>query len=259
MTIAASFLFMPGQAKAEPPCETFFYSDSREVLSILWKPGETATAAIEDVVAWVNSLIGEEKLVINDDTRVWVDFEQRSNQRVFFEWNVFSPEDTPISFVGLFIYDIEAEGMIYLSFPYTPLDTEFEIERKREDGVTKVKYEWEQTGDKGSLEVKVEWNQLIASVWPPSVPGNVEHLAKFAFYRSVSNPGALLLMKVRRTDYILVDEGDPTENLADEMDFEGEFEWDPNIDYQSIFGDPGNILDEVIAITAGEMFIYRCP
>jgi hypothetical protein len=245
------------RANAEPTCETFFYSDSREAFFMTWTLGEAARAAAEDAIAWVNSQIGGNVLVVNDDTRVLVAFRDRNNGRLFNESNIIFEGDAPAPIIGLMVYDNEAEGTTIVGFPYTTVDVEYKIDRKREDGVTSVHFKRKVKGVQGDLEVKARWIHLE----PLTLPAQDEpgHTTAYGYFRNAAQPGFLYLVTSRCTQYILINEGTPTDNLVGKIrfwvDFSGTSHTD--IDYQTIFGDPGNILFEASTFT-GEEILYAC-
>jgi hypothetical protein len=260
MAIATIFLFMSEQANAKPTRETFFYSDSREALFMTWIPGDGAMAAAEDYINWVNHQIGENMLVVDDDTRIFVVFRARRNLRILEESNVFFPGHIPGPIVGLIVYDKEAGGMTIVEIPYQTIDVEHDIESKRKRKITSVSYVRKVRGVEGEFEVDVRWIQVEASVLPES--GFEGHTVNFAYFRGISVPGGLgtlYLVKNRLTRYILFDGGVPTANFDGKLQFASDFSKAPdqNIDYDAIFGDPGNILDKVSAY-AGEEVLYEC-
>jgi hypothetical protein len=242
------------QANAEPTCDQFWYSDSREVFAMIWEPGDAARSAAEDAIAWFNEMIPEhDPLVVDDQMQILVVFRDRNNGRWLSEENIIFEGDRQGPTLGLIVYDTEAEGMTVVELPYTTLNVEYKIEHKREDGMTSVEYMREVTGLTGDLEVKAQWIELEPSTLPED--GELEHTTPNLYFRSSGiQPHVLRLVTSRRTQYFLFDDGIPTENLNGELRFSANLE---NTDYQAIFDDPGNVLVRASAYT-GEDILYTC-
>jgi len=232
--ISVFFGLMRSTVMAQGPETEFWYSDARWALVVILELDETAQSAAMAVVDASNSRIGEDVLSIDENSRAFIVFHNRSNGRWPTAADLWIEGEVYGATLMLFVHDEESPLCVsLLALPINTFEVEGRTEVKINSGTpTSVKFKREIVTSVGVIGVKGRWVRSVPETIPPD--GVSDHFDGVTYYRIFAiSPGTLRLLSFRRTAYDIVDAltTDPSNEINLKVNFTH-----PVYDYQAIFG-----------------------